>query len=73
MKLFYYSLNSFGFVVYADELPIKNITKPAENLSTKLYAPKMNAPDFDFLPITSEMKFILVDKIIGWDNPKLSL
>ena len=62
----------YTFLEYASEFPIRKITRPAENLSTKLYAPKTNAPELEFLPITSDIKLILVDRTIGWEKPKIS-
>lgn len=50
-------------------LPIMNITIPAENLSSKLYIPKTNAPVFAFVPTTSEMKFIPVESTMVWESP----
>ena len=70
IKLIYYGLNwCKSYFEYADVLPIRNITIPAENLSSKLYIPNTNAPVFAFVPTTSEMKFIPVDSTIVWDTP----
>ena len=50
-------------------LPTRNITIPAENLSSKLYMPKTNAPVFAFEPTTSEMKLMPVESTIVWETP----
>jgi hypothetical protein len=49
---------------------MKNITRPAENLSNREYIPKTNAPVLALVPTTSEMKFIPVDKTIVCETPK---
>lgn len=50
-------------------LPTRNITIPAENLSSKLYMPKTNAPVFAFEPTTSEIKLMPVESTIVWETP----
>ncbi len=60
-----------SYFEYAAVLPIRNITIPAENLSSKLYIPNTNAPVFALAPTTSEMKFIPVDSTIVCETPTL--
>ena len=61
-----------SYFSYADVLPIKNITRPAENLSNKLYIPKTKAPVFAFDPTTSDIKLIPVESTIVCEIPRIN-
>lgn len=45
------------------------MSNPAEILSKKLYTPKTKAPESPLLPITSEIKFMPVERIIDCEIP----
>lgn len=48
------------------------MTIPAENLSSKLYAPKTKAPVFALVPTTSDIRLIPVERTNDCEQPKIA-
>ena len=64
------SVISAVFLLNASAFPIIKIAIPHENLSSKEYMPNTNAPDFPFVPTTSDIRLMPVARTKDCDAPK---